>query len=345
MWGVSLSAEEPFVYSIFGVQYFDETPDQSRGNLIQRFDDLIRGAAQYIDQVIQDGASIVGEGKTHIWLAYWGSVTDYKAWSTRKDVAQFWGSLPPDAGMWREILTIPSRRTQYGTNKTALSGLGHLGPAVSIADKTGYWGCYRHRIAEASTDKLQSPIESYPTVLRLPSRKIRHGRIHMTNFPDNICFVVEGQDHSAITAEEKGHWFEHFDDSVTQWMNDLVSAGPEGGILDSRLCYAAHSGQFRDSVPVALNYNRKIQLFYFSDLRSMERIGRQNKGHAALRSNFMESYGPGGPMADSGEICLWVETSILKSNEIECEYIGCVEGTGFLAYSSYEPFAPTYQAQ
>lgn len=88
------------------------------------------------------------------------------------------------------------------------------------------------------------------------------------------------------------------------------------------MCYAPESDVLRDSTPKALNYNKKAQLFYFKDLRHMERIGRSNKQHVELRKRFMEAYCPGGVM-QSGKLVLWVETTVLKNGEIECEYVGC----------------------
>ncbi|KAG0157747.1 hypothetical protein PDIDSM_4932 [Penicillium digitatum] len=164
--------------------------------------------------------------------------------------------------------------------------------------------------------------------------EIRPGRVHLTQFPDNICFVVEGQDHSAITKEEQKFWLGNLDDLVNNWIKDLIEAGPESGILDGRICYDPEGGRFRDGEPNALGYNKKIQLFYFQDLGQMEKIGRLNKGHVELRKKIFESYGPGGEMM-AGKIMLQVETTVLKSGEIDCEYVGCAEGTGFMAFGSY----------
>lgn len=33
----------------------------------------------------------------------------------------------------------------------------------------------------------------------------------MTQFPENLCFVVEGQDHSNLMTVERETWFERFD--------------------------------------------------------------------------------------------------------------------------------------
>lgn len=70
----------------------------------------------------------------------------------------------------------------------------------------------------------------------------------------------------------------------------------------------------------------------------MEEIGRQNKGHVDLRKRFLEAYGPDGQIM-TGKISLRVETAVLKSCEMDCEYVGCAEGTGLLAFSSSEHFS------
>lgn len=58
----------------------------------------------------------------------------------------------------------------------------------------------------------------------------------------------------------------------------------------------------------------------------------------ALRRKFMEVYGPGGPM-EGGKLVLWVDLGILKGHNMEAEYVGCFEGTGFLAYKDHPEFA------
>lgn len=41
--------------------------------------------------------------------------------------------------------------------------------------------------------------------------------------------------------------------------------------------------------------------------------------------------GLGGVMTElPGKLRLWVEASILKGKDMDCEYVGCVEGTGLM---------------
>lgn len=227
--------------------------------------------------------------------------------------------------------------------------MAHLGEFESILDKSGYWGCYYDRMGDVTeenkfrTKVRKNPTRTHPLSItphgsgesnsnggNLP---IRRGRIQLPALPDNIAFVVEGQDHSLILPEEKKHWLESFDQPVTNWISDLVAAGPEKGILDSRLCYNPESGMYKtaDARPQELSFNDKVQLFYFLDMEAMEKIGRENVGHVKLRRGFMQSYGPGGVMTElPGRLRLWVEASILKGKDMDCEYVGCVEGTGLM---------------
>ncbi|KAF7557314.1 hypothetical protein G7Z17_g837 [Cylindrodendrum hubeiense] len=336
MWGVEFDDGASFVYSVFGIQYPGVELTEPQLSLAESFHKLIDSHAAYIDRITQDGP----EGhSTTIWLAYWATQDAYNDWWTSAPTVEFWNSLSPNAGMWREVMVVPGRRTQFGTNETTINGMASVAKLVPNPDKSGYWGCYRDRIIEATAEeRLKTPLETFPTKKEVPGSGIRLGRTKVVGFPDNICFVVEGQDHSLITQKEKSHWFEKFDGLVTTWMGDLVNAGPSAGILDAKVCYSKASGEYRSAEPAALNFNRKVQLFYFLDLRCMEKIGRANKGHAKLRESFMESYCPVGPMGSEGKLTLWVETSVLKSNEMEAEYVGCVESTGFMAYVGSGPF-------
>jgi hypothetical protein len=336
MWGVDIDPEQPFVYSIFGIQYTQENPTETQQTRINKFHSLIHPAAPYIDNIIQDDPS--SGSKTRIWLAYWKSLPSYKEWWEGKEVVDFWSSLPADAGMWRETMIISRGRTQSGLAAPKPEGMAYVGKVIPRTTAEGYWGCYRDRYEENSkTNRLNSSLEAPPEPKK-SSKEIRSGRVLMTTFPENLCFVVEGQDHSSISDEEKTHWFENFDNSVTNWINDLANADQSAGILNTRLCYAPENGTYRHSTPEALNYNRKIQLFYFLDHGYMERIGVRNKGHVALRNNFLASYCPAGAMGKIAKLMLWVETSVVKSDEIECEYVGCLEGTGLLKFDHLDAF-------
>ncbi|KAI7758738.1 hypothetical protein LZL87_012244 [Fusarium oxysporum] len=84
----------------------------------------------------------------------------------------------------------------------------------------------------------------------------------VTVFPDNICFLVEGQDHSGMSAREKGLWFEDFDELVTGWMGYLAKDPTGNGLFDVRMGHVSDRGTFKAETPVNLNHSRKIKMFY-----------------------------------------------------------------------------------
>ena len=175
-------------------------------------------------------------------------------------------------------------------------------------------------------DKLDSTLREPPNTATPGG--VRYGRVRISRIPENITFVVEGQDHSRITPEERQYWFENFDELAAQWMQDLATATPAEGMLDARLCYDPDSGIFQNGQFESQNYNRKVQLFYILDFGHMLKLGMKNRAHVKLRRSFLTAYGPGGEMSEEGKIQLWVETSVLTSGGVDCEYVGCMEGTG-----------------
>lgn len=347
MFTTEFESDESFVYSVYGVQYRGDTPGDAQQALIDAFDKLILPAAGKVDRVIEDGPYDATKVKTLIWLAYWTTATQYDTWWNEAETQKFWSSLPSDAGMWREVTKISPNRTQYGSNKQLGHGQGAITKTVPLTDKMFYWGCYRDRIKECTPEnRLATTLDKAPVRAPAPTdlSQIRSGRTTFTQFPDNLSLVIEGQDHSRISAEERTHWLETFDDAVNTWIDDLVAAGPEKGVLDARICASPPHGLYRDPAspargPVALDHKYKVELFWFLDHRSMEAIGRSNKGHRGLRDAFIASYCPVGPMA-KGDLLLWVETSIAKGEDIQAEYVGCIEGTGFLAYD-HDPNFPS----
>ncbi|KAK2735531.1 aldoxime dehydratase [Colletotrichum kahawae] len=257
-----------FIYGIFGVQYSGDEPAGRQLDLIQSFDALIDGKA-HLDRIVYPTKN--KPFGTQIWLSYWHPET-YAEWWASSPVQEFWNSLPDDAGVWRETLTVDVGRTQNACTADLKNGVNGLGEKEMFSEKIGYWGCLRDRLAQATADeKFSSPLAEMPERTR-ESEEIRRGRTTITKVPDNICFLVEGQDHSAMTPTEKTYWFEEFDELVTGWMHHLGDNAAVNGLLDVRMGYGV------------------------------------------------------------GKITLWEETSILKGEDVQAGYVGCREGTGFMAY-------------
>ena len=341
-----------FTIGIFGAQYHGQIPSEKKDFAIKTFGDLLKASAQYVDEAVHDDSER-GAGLSRIWISYWRSPEAYRQWWMSEKTKQFWASLPEDAGFWRETLEFPSTRFLDMVTQDIPIGVAKLGPLSPLTEKSGYWGAYRDRIEEATAENtLASKLDAVPAP-RQADGSIRLGRVRMTKFPDNICFVIEGQDHTPLKGNEGKVWSSRFHTTTKRWVTNALRAGPEAGILSSRLCHFPDSGlvnvesaELHDEPDIfpALNVNLKIQIFYFLDMRYMERIGKRDKTHVKLRKDFMNAYGAGevspGIMPD-GDLLLWVELGILKTNTFEAEYIGCYEGTGFLAYDHHPSFHST----
>ncbi|KAF3005501.1 hypothetical protein E8E14_000295 [Neopestalotiopsis sp. 37M] len=349
-----------FTVSIFGCQYQGEKPDAAKQEAIQKFNALIKPAAIHVEELEQNDLP------SKIWMSYWPSPQAFKSWWESPETSSFWSSLPEDnAGFWRETVNLPATRAMYESNKPQPSGFGHCGHHIPLTAKSGYWGAYRSRMTpDGPDDKFASPAGSKGEgdgggiQGRAPSREIRPGRVRMSKFPDNICFVVEGQDYGAMFEREREFWNDNFDGLTKQWVTNVVTAGPGKGMLSARACHG-FEGEKQPGVASATNgngaavsnsatpnghgifpgldYIRQAQVLFWLDLSYMEHIGRNDKVHVKLRREFMAEYGPGGQM-EGGDLLLWVDLGILKANEIDAEYIGCYNGTGFLAYDEHPLF-------
>ncbi|KAH6884119.1 heme-containing dehydratase protein [Thelonectria olida] len=338
-----------FTVTIFGCQYHADSPSVTKLKLINKLEDLIGGAALHVEELEQNDLP------SKIWMSYWTSPQSFKAWWQSSSVILFWNALPDDAGFWRETISLPATRTMYESNKEKPSGFGHCGESIPLTEKSGYWGAYRSRLTpDGPDDEFASPLSTVPEPRPLTDN-IRYGRVRMTKFPDNLCFVVEGQDYSAMPDEERGYWNKNFDGLAKQWITNVVTGGSSKGMVSPRACHAFagnkmlgakregvngnHNGtNTSNGIFPGLDYIRQVQILFWLDMSKMEHMGRWDKVHVKLRRDFLTAYGPGGVM-EGGDLLLWVDLGILKGDEIDAEYIGCYDGTGFLAYDDHPLFA------
>ncbi|KAH6657828.1 heme-containing dehydratase protein [Truncatella angustata] len=344
-----------FTISIFGCQYHAQAPNAQKADLVQKFDVLVRQQAIAVEELEQNDIP------SKIWMSYWESPQTFKSWWESADVKSFWNDLSDDAGFWRETVSLPATRSMFETNKDEPVGFGHCGKLIPLTAKHGYWGSYRSRMTpNTPEDKFSSPLDALPDPG--PHKgQVRNGRIRMPNFPDNICFVVEGQDYSAMSERERDYWDDNFDALAKQWVTNVVTAGTSKGMVSARACHAFAGNKQPDgtlrtaktgvegkhvsphdmtngpSIFPGLDYIRQAQILFWLDMSYMEHLGRYDKVHVKLRRDFMTAYSPGGDM-EGGDLMLWVDVGILKADEIDAEYVGCYEGTGFMAYENHPQF-------
>ncbi|KAK7943324.1 uncharacterized protein PG986_012437 [Apiospora aurea] len=115
------------------------------------------------------------------------------------------------------------------------------------------------------------------------------------------------------------------------WGNNTPTTtnGQSKGVSDSGPSTATNSVANRPSSSAlfpGLDYPQQTLLLFWLDLSDIEHLARYDKVHVKLHRNFLAAYGPG------GDILLWVDMGILKGDEMDAEYVGCYEGTGFMAY-------------
>jgi len=291
------------------------------------------------------------------FVAYWLCSEDYNRWKNTEPVQKFWSELPDDAGVWREVMTVPKSRFMHASNQNVKSGIGHRLDLKQSNDE-GYWGVYRHRLA-AITDQYTDPNDTFTSpyvtvakikpdstkkVITIPKQQsttVKLGRIRLSNVPDNLVFAREGQRQPNVTQEERDLWLESIAPHAQSWMEHLDTERNKTGVT-SFTTHLGHekptsrtsksSGDFDPTLNLQLDTEaiaETNQLAYFLDLAHFEQAGRSHRGHVQLRKNTMELYGPGGKMS-LGKAVLFVELCVLKAGDLDAEYIGCIENTSLM---------------
>ncbi|KAH8590562.1 heme-containing dehydratase protein [Bisporella sp. PMI_857] len=347
---------EPFTYGIFGVQYTTLTPQKQA--LISTLFTLIAQSAGRLD-ILQDEKHDLPEPpgpRTTTFVAYWLFSSEYQKWVTSQSVKDFWSSLPDDAGVWREVMTVPKSRFTCASSQDIRSGIATLMELEHSTDE-GYWGVYRHRMSE-TPDKFTDPEDKFTSayitsakekddrpVLQIPNAfkgEIRRGRVR-PKIPDNLVFAREGQRLPNLLADELDAWREIINPHAQSWIQHLNTERSKTGVVafTTHLGRENHVSKPAELAGLKANGNEMVetlqgepipetnQLAYFIDLAHFELAGRSHKGHVQLRKNVMNLYGPGGKL-QLGKAVLFVELCVLKSEDMDAEYVGCVEGTGLM---------------
>ncbi|KAI4853370.1 hypothetical protein E4T44_00878 [Aureobasidium sp. EXF-8845] len=338
-WG---DQDRVFVYAVFGVQHQQPMTDGQTA-VISELHGLLDNSAGQVDMLIDEQHNFEAEGKPHAttFVAYWLDVEDYESWAISSSVQRFWDNLVDDAGVWREVMKVPTSRYMFAANQNFRWGLTSLIDKLRASNDEGYWGVYRHRIG-SKDDTFTSPFVTASKAKRSPDRrvlgvpsrgprnsdKIIRGRVCVQGVPNNICFVREGQRQPNVAQEELGLWLENVAPHARSWIEHLDSHREKNGVL-SFSTHVSQQSKLNDSDAAETD-----QLAYFLDLAHFEASGRAFKGHVQLRKTVMEMYGPGGPMEGIGKAELYVELLILKSDEFHAEYVGCLEGTGLMYMQS-----------
>ncbi|RVX72745.1 hypothetical protein B0A52_04144 [Exophiala mesophila] len=345
-----------FTYALFGVQH-DELTENKKKTILELYN-LLTQSADRVDHLQDESHEQPRRAPTSTtFVAYWLKSADYEKWKQTAEVQSFWANLPNDAGVWREVMTVPKSRFMFAANKYEPSGLAAMLGLKDSSDE-GYWGVYRHRLA-SNPDKYTDPEDTFTTALVTATKakentsqtvvdldkkstgNVRLGRVKVTKIPDNLCFCREGQRKPHFSKEETETWLEKLGPYARSWMDHLNTARNKNGVASFTM-HIAHENADpaqKKTTPIdpaedlALESNAVAeanQLMYFLDLAHFELAGRSFKDHVKLRSNTYELYAPNGKHGEDGKLSLFVELCVLKSGDLDAEYIGCKDGTNLM---------------
>ncbi|HIF11363.1 MAG TPA: phenylacetaldoxime dehydratase family protein [Sneathiellales bacterium] len=304
------------VFALFGVQSRD--PNMAAPHVAALRDHLASGNTSFIER----SHSVDASGyHNDIFMAYWLDIESYRAWAAQPEVAAWWAGLPQDPeqelGFWREVLMPDKDRFQFGGAGDRKAGSGNF-LKLAPCDKFGYWGGYRDRLAASKHDDFAAARD----VLDAPQVRDTIGRRLSVITPDNICFIREGQGWADCGAEERRIWNEKMEPVVTEWVGFLGDNPAESGCITIRDC---HEQDVDHGTPV----ERRSQFAFLLSLGHIEHAARTQPTHLAVHRTFLEMFEN---KLFEPQMHVWVEVFILKSGELENEYVNCHPATGLLPY-------------
>jgi len=351
---------EPFAYGLFGAQ-FDEFTDAKK-LLVSTLYRLLAASAVQVDH-LQDERYGSGEDDTGptttVFVASWRRADDYRRWMDSAPVRRFWDELPDDAGVWREVMTVPKSSYTFTASQPVASGAAALfGVKFEDDDGKGSWGANRRRLQRTAAalasppDDFASDFETSAKVKAEPGKKtvtvphsfparIRRGRVKLTEPPNNLLFFRDGQRQPNLSPAEQQSWEEKLRPLARSWFGYLASNRNKHGVMAFEQLIGRYHGEGPAALDVDLDVGVDIkkgaastletaQMGYFLDLGHFELAGRSFKDHVTLVRTAIDLYGPGGPHSTDGRLSIFAEHIVVKSTNLDAEYIGCREGTGLM---------------
>ena len=315
--------------------------------MISKLLSLIKTSAGNVDYLWDEqNSGSSASCSTIIFVAYRLSPAVYRSLWEQEDVQTFWSYLPNDAGVWREVVTVPDGRFMHASSRDKKTGVALLAELQQSGNQA-YWGVYRNRLADSKNDDFSSPYSTTsspkradesvekPTIdLSDPTgeaKLIRRGRVHIPQGIDNMIIVREYQSYAGLSEVEQELHSTELTAHATAWIDYLDSQRSKNGILSFRTSVGIDKiGSGSTTAASPSKTDEKGQFAFFLDLAHFERAGKGYGDHRKLRSNTLKLYGPDGALREVGALHLMVEVSVLKAGDLEAEYVGCVEGTGLM---------------
>lgn len=96
----AISNDEPFVISIFGIQYPSGEANEDQQRHTNDFNALVNEKPAFVYRLMQDGCGSISHGKTFVWLAYLDPMETTKRGGSRKMSLTFGTTFPvsPECG-------------------------------------------------------------------------------------------------------------------------------------------------------------------------------------------------------------------------------------------------------
>ncbi|KAG0645900.1 hypothetical protein D0Z07_7800 [Hyphodiscus hymeniophilus] len=308
--------ENLMTYGLFGVQHGFLNPEK-RKITADLYSLLVKSAGR-VDHLQDQTYGLPREiPKSTTFVAYWLRSEEYQKWIETGPVKEFWASLSEDAGVWREVMTVPKSRFMHASSQNVKSGIATLLELKHSTDE-GYWGVYRHRLS-AVPDNYTDPSDTFASPWITSAKADGTARKFVINIPksfvgNNIVFVREGQRQPHVSKEELDTWLESIAPHAKSWIEHLDTERNKNGVV-AFTTHIGHESPAQNNLDLDPSVSLEVdsdavaetnQLAYFLDLAHFEMAGRTHLGHVKLRKNTMTLYGPGGKMS-MGKAVLYVE--------------------------------------
>lgn len=305
------------VFGLYGVQA--KSRDAARA-LADEIIDHMRapgGAGQ-----TERGHYVDAQGYHHeIVMAYWLDIDAYEATRDSDAWSAWWAARSTDensdVGVYKEVLRTHLNHFNYAAGTEDQVGcVPFLG--LEPSNQFGFWGSYRARIPGSKTDSFKSPLNEMPE----ERDDVTKGKRLTVDLPDNVCFIREGQGLAACGAEEKEVWDTQMADRVDTWTEYLEKETDDTG------CFSIRFTKEEDVESGTPNMRQSQNAFLIS-LGHIQKAARNICPHLEVRQSFIDMYTAPKFMPS---MHVWVEVHILKSGDVEAEYVNCHSKTGFLRF-------------
>ncbi|KAF8323823.1 hypothetical protein DL93DRAFT_38259 [Clavulina sp. PMI_390] len=265
-----------------------------------------------------------------IYVVYWPSSEAYELWLQSPRVAQFWREFLGDGkyknlGVFREISRIHRSRFDHAGSTEFLTLAKQYGTEPS--DIQG-WGAFRKRIAASKTDKLESPLEVFPTKVEQDAK----GRCLSVSVPDNVLLLKEPQVLDLCDPSEAESFNTMVRPALNGWLDYLDSEPAAAGSLHvHRLVERPFGPTAADGEPSSMD--RTFQMAYYLSLGHAEKTAMRAASHTKLRHAFYKDFrAKDEGAARPNPVQLWSGVYILESGGFDSLYINCRRDTGLLKW-------------